>query len=496
MEPGAHQETGTGSRKTVARNALIMMMAQVIGLPFSLLVNVLMGRMLGPGDYGRYYVLMTYALLIFLFVDWGLGSVLPAQIANDRSRSGLYFGSALCWKALAGCVATVLMAGFFMVRGESRPVLLVLVFICLSQVFLLLTKTAADAVRGFEQTGMAALSQAGTQVLTALLVIPVLFMHGTLTDCAAAIAVAALLIMLVVWRVTQRMPVGKPIVQGDTVKAMLYAGTSFLIFNLVLYLQPAVDAYFLNAYASPDAVGWMAAARKLTNPLIFPVTAMTAALYPTLSRLSRQQPLEYRNTIRSALRASIAITMPLSVGCAAFSELGMLLYSRESFAQVEQNLRIQAVQVFLLYFSMILGVGLNAAGQQRKWAAVQLLCVVVSLSGDPWLIPWFQAHMGNGGLGVNVTSVCSEVLMVGAAIWLLPQGIVDRSVLITLAKALLAGLVMFAVATELHSAGLLVAIPVATATYGLALLGLRGFDARELRAMFTRRQQSGSTSPA
>ena len=39
-----------------------------------------------------------------------------------------------------------------------------------------------------------------------------------------------------------------------------------------------------------------------------------------------------------------------------------------------------------------------AAGRERPWAISQFLCVVVSAALDPILVPWFQAHRGNGGL--------------------------------------------------------------------------------------------------
>ena len=45
----------------------------------------------------------------------------------------------------------------------------------------------------------------------------------------------------------------------------------------------------------------------------------------------------------------------------------------------------------------------------------------MSLVLNPLLVPWFQQRAGNGGLGVSVATVVSEVLMVAGGFWLAPE---------------------------------------------------------------------------
>ncbi|MEO6598800.1 MAG: polysaccharide biosynthesis C-terminal domain-containing protein [Polyangiaceae bacterium] len=75
---------------------------------------------------------------------------------------------------------------------------------------------------------------------------------------------------------------------------------------------------------------------------------------------------------------------------------------------------------------MPLGLCIMAAGKQRAWSIVQSLCVVASLVLDPLLIPWFQRRTGNGGLGLSVAGVASEVLVIGCGLALAPRGTFDR----------------------------------------------------------------------
>ncbi|HEX6273615.1 MAG TPA: polysaccharide biosynthesis C-terminal domain-containing protein, partial [Polyangiaceae bacterium] len=138
----------------------------------------------------------------------------------------------------------------------------------------------------------------------------------------------------------------------------------------------------------------------------------------------------------------------------------------------------------LLYITMPLGSAILAAGRQRAWALVQLLCVVTSSVLDPILIPWFQRNYGNGGLGVNVAGVVSEIWMLTAAFFLVPKGALNRQVAINLLRALAAGVVMLGVGLALAHAGLnpWLAAPVSFTGYAVALWAFGGVNPEHVEA--------------
>jgi O-antigen/teichoic acid export membrane protein len=259
-------------------------------------------------------------------------------------------------------------------------------------------------------------------------------------------------------------------------KTLLAHGYPFLFFGLAMALQPNIDAIFLSNISPGETVGWYAAARKLVGVLVFPASALTTALYPTLCRLHVEDQQAFRRLASSSLRMTTILVIPVAVGCALYPEIGISLFSRKAFGPAGDDLRILSFFVFLVYFSMALGICLLAAGRQRAWATVQAVCVVVSVVLDPPLIRWFQAHMHNGGLGICVTVVASEVLMVGAGIVLAPRGIFDRSLIRQLAVTFLAGALMALVARLLSGFSPFAAAPVAVTAYAIGLVALRGID--------------------
>ncbi len=492
MSEAAAQELDLGSRRLVARNTLIMMTAQALGVPLAIIVNAVMARTLGPQEYGTFYVLTTFASLAFLFVDWGQNAILPARIATDRAHAGRYLGSALAWKAAASIVASGVLVFAFQLREQSLP-LIALGLICLGQALTLIARTCADVVRGFERTDVAAYTQIGGQFLTALFAIPALYLVGTLNAYLIAAAVAGGIVLMAVWRGLRTVGVRSLSADRQVTKALLKDGNTFLALNLILLLQPAIDAHYLSQLASKEAIGWHAAALKLIGPLILPAGALIGALYPTLCRLWSQNAQEYHNTARAALRASFVMTIPVALGCGLFPDLGIRIFGEDTFGPAQNNLRILASYVFLLYVTMTVGTCLNAAGRQRQWTIVQFACIVIVVIADPILITWFQQHHANGSLGVSITTAGTEFLMLIAGVWLMPKGVIDRSVLRSALLTLAAGAAMAAVAWLLRDFDSLLAAPIAVCAYAASLYAVGGID-REQIAML-RRYRSGTAKP-
>jgi O-antigen/teichoic acid export membrane protein len=224
--------------------------------------------------------------------------------------------------------------------------------------------------------------------------------------------------------------------------------------------------------------------------LIYPANALIVALYPTLYRLHAEDRAAYNRLTRNALSNTTLLVVPIALGCFLFPELGVRLFNRDSFGPAEDNLRILSLLILLCYFSMPISSSLVAAGRQRPWAAVQLLCVAVSLVADPLLVPWFQARRGNGGLGVCVSAVLSEVIMVSVGVAMLPSGILDRALGRRLLLAAGAGGAMWLVARLLAGITPWLTAPLSVLGYALCLFASGAIGPSQMRAAraFVRRR--------
>ncbi len=466
----------------VFRNATLLVGAQALATPISILINAVAARSLGAARYGLYYQALTFSSFIFLFVEWGQASVLPARVATDRAAAGELLGSGIVFRLSAALTAGLVFPLLCALVGYDREFIEVLALTMLCASFATVSAACQDAIRGFERTDFAAASYVGWQLLSAAVVVPTLLygggLHGLLiaqTACAAAGAAFVL-------KMLPRLQVPRLSAHLTTVLGLVNNGRAFVLFGVVLLLQPMVDAAMLSKFATPDAMGWYAVARKLVGVLTFPASALVVALYPTLCRLRMQDAAAYSGTAANALYVVAVAVIPIALGCALFPALGVAIFGLRSYAPAQDDLRVLALYVLLVYFSMPIGSCLVSSGRQAAWTAVQFACVVVSALLDPPLITWFQLHYANGGLGVCVSTVASEILMVAAGAWLLPAGILARVPRGKLGSALLSGAAMTLVAAALPAIDQVPRAVLATLAYCFCLQLTGGVNFLEIRA--------------
>jgi O-antigen/teichoic acid export membrane protein len=468
------------AQRLVVRNTLVSFAGQVVGTPLAIAVSAITARYLGAGDFGELYVAWMIVAFGAIFVDWGHGGVLPAEIARDRTRAGALLGSSLAWRVVATAVVYACMALGCMALGYDADFQVVLGLVVVQCFLQTMTNGCQDAIRGFERTDIGALGQVGTQLLMLFIVGPTLFFGGRVHGVLIAQAVVSAIVMISVVRALSHVGIPRLTLSRDTLRSLLKAGTPFLFFSFAMAAQPNVDAVMLKQLAPAEVVGWHAVARRLVGPLILPGSLVIGALYPTLCRLYGQDRSGYVETARNAIQATAILSMPVALSCALYPEVGIAIFSNESFGGARQNLIVLSLFLLLVYFSMPLGVALLAAGRQRVWATVQLACVGVSAALDPLLIPWFQKHWQNGGLGVCVAGVVSECLMVAAGLVLMGRAVLNGALGVTLVRTVVAGAAMASTAFALRHINPFVAAPLALASYAGALLLVGGLNRSQL----------------
>jgi len=466
----------------VIRNALFLIAAQILVTPISVLVNAVAARYLGPVDFGRLYLATTFVTFAFLFVEWGQQGTLIGKVAIHRERAGVLLGSALAWRAGAALAVWLLVPLACWLMNYERDFIAVLVLVLMSFTILTVATACQDVLRGFERTDFAAATYVAWQLFTASVTIPTLLLGGGIRlMLGGQIACAAISTLVVIWWLP-RMHVGKVTLRTDVVTELFQGGKAFLVFAVIMQLQPLIDAAMLAKFAAADAVGWHAAARKLVGLLIYPSSAIAAAMYPTLCRLHAQDADEFKRTAASALHLLSIVVVPVALGCALFSELGIALFSERSYGPAEDNLRVLSIYILLVYFSIPIGTCLTASGQQRRWAVEQSMCVIISAVADPPLIRWFQSHFGNGGLGVCVSTTLSEVLMIGTGLYFLPAGVLDKAWLRKLAAIGLGGFCMCLVALSMHTMHPIIRATASVLAYTACLYALRVINIDQLRS--------------
>jgi O-antigen/teichoic acid export membrane protein len=460
----------------VARNMLSLVFSQFVTTPVSIVVNAVLARSLGAVDFGIIYFANTALLVAFLFVEWGSQFLLPSEVARNPSKARELFGAAAMQRLAFAAMVLLLIPGASAALGYNAQVEMVLM-LCAGRMAVGSIGTLCSAIfRGFEKIGWHARMAVFGNLLEAALLLPTLLLGGRLQAALIAQLVACSITTAVQIALLLRLGMGRPQFEPRAILGLLRGGLSFLVLDIVVRLQPYIDATFLSKLARPEAMGWYSAASRIVGVLLFPVTTLAFAIYPTISRLWAEDRAVYAGLVRLALRAVATIGIFAATGTVLFAGIAVdVLFGAERFGPAAGTLRILAVYILLVYTSIVLGISIAAAKRQFRYTFVQSFCLVVSLVLDPILIPYFERAFGNGGLGVGTSVLIAEVAMVAGGLIMLPSGVVDRSLVATVVRSLAAALGMGAVGYALRALPFL-AVPLSVGAYGALLWLLGGLD--------------------
>jgi O-antigen/teichoic acid export membrane protein len=470
--------------RLVVKNTLYLTIAQALTIPLSVITNAAMGRYLGAEDFGYIYLAATLVGFGFVVVDWGHSGALPSLIATDRSRSGAMLGTSLAWRNASCLIVYGALAVIAHLLGYDAGLQLALALTTVSWLLNSMVAACKDTIRGFERTDIPSYVHVAQQLLGAILCVVVLALGGGMVGALLAGCVSALAMFWPIARTLKPIGVTKLSIERSALRSLFGEGTPFVFFGVAMVLVPNIDAVYLSKLAPPEVMGWYAASRRLIGMLLLPSTALIGALYPTLCRLWATDKAAFNATTSGSLRATSLLVVPAAVGCGLYPDVGIAIFSREAFGPAEDNLRILAVFLLLVYFSMPIGTALLAAGQRRAWSAVQAVCVLTSLVLDPILVPWFQRRIGNGGAGLCVTGVVAELIVVGAGLALMPKGVFDRRLGRLVLLSTLSGVVMAGVALLTRPLiGPFASAPVAVLAYGASLWLTKALEQEQIDAL-------------
>src|SRR4051812_21236843 len=158
----------------VFRNTSLLVIAQAIVLPISVLINAIAGRALGSANFGLLYQALTFSSFVFLFVEWGQSNVLTGRVARQRAAAGVLLGSGISFRLGAAAAALILLPAVCLLAGYDPQFLIVLELAMLLATFTTVSAACQDVFRGFERTDFAAATYVGWQLLSAAVVIPTL----------------------------------------------------------------------------------------------------------------------------------------------------------------------------------------------------------------------------------------------------------------------------------------------------------------------------------
>ncbi len=269
----------------LSRNTFTLLVSNGGSAVLSFLLSVLIGRTLGEGGLGVYTTALAWIFPLTLIAEWGLGTLITRDVAQDTSQSHAYLQQTTLFRLGIGSIlllVTLLLAPLasddpLVVQGIliSAPLILILPYYgSFTAIF-----RAHQIMRpiAFLNIGML-ISQV---TLTAL----VFLNGGDVIDALLVNTITSTGQLIVAWGIYR-----KAFYQSDSkhtldIKRLFRRAFPFAIAAILAALQARISIILLEQYTNTSQVGYFSAASRFIEAGKMLPNALFGALFPALSAL-------------------------------------------------------------------------------------------------------------------------------------------------------------------------------------------------------------------
>jgi O-antigen/teichoic acid export membrane protein len=422
----------------LSRNAFYLVVGQAGTTALSVFLSAALGRSLGTVEFGLLYLVTTMTMFAYGVVEWGQNLYVTREVARAPARAGELLGSAVAFRVISAVAVAgpaVLLAWSL---GYPKSTVALAAILLLTYLPVSIVQAHGVVFRGCERMELDALTTVAAKILSLGATLAALALGGRVLAVVLAQGIAAAIAAAAALAVFGAVGLPRVRISPRVLRELLVGGAPIVALNVAIVAQPYLDAIVLSKLAPAHVMGWHAAAKTFMAALVTPAAILASAAYPRLSRAS-SDPEAFRRELGTALRPLLWIAAGVTTATYVMADVAVgAVYGHAGYGPAVAALELFAPALLLFFIDILFGHACVAAGKAKSFAVAKAISVVVSTALDVVLVPLFQARTGNGVLGVVAAFAGSEVVMITAALVLLPRRALHRGLIADVARAVVA----------------------------------------------------------
>jgi O-antigen/teichoic acid export membrane protein len=475
----------TQSPHSVSRNATVLLGSQVVTWVSSFILMVFLPRYLGSEEYGRLYLAMSLALMTQVFIDFGGAFYIAKEIAKAPETAPSLIADSIGLRVILSLLSLLVLLGFAVLGGYPPRVQLLIGILSVAKLWEGSLAVYISSFQGFERMEFRSASSITERVLLTATAVPALLLGADAVLVAGLMALSTLASFVVASRFLRKLVHSLPPIRWRSSWRLAKAGLPYLLMAIFAVIYYRINAVMLSQMASESVVGWFGAAFRFFDILMFLPSILSVAVFPVLARKASEKS-NIAFTAEKSLQMILLAGVPMSIGTFAFaSDIIGTLFGLQAYAPSVPILKVLALGLLLVYVDFVLVTALVALDRQRQWSIVALIAIPFSVVLNYALIPWSQKYYGNGGVGSALATNITELLIMGAALSLMPKGVLGARSIVASLRSCTAGACMLLVIwalTGTHLFWLLKGL-IAFMAYCLVMVILGGIEETERRLL-------------
>jgi O-antigen/teichoic acid export membrane protein len=370
--------------------AISLVAAQAVVLLLGYITHPIIGRVLGPGSYGIFNVVLSIQSIFGILLTLGIPVATARFVAQDEAHAQSILRQGLRWQSVLGvAIAGVVMAGSPLIArllndSSLMPYIAFSGLIILSQALYPMYVQYLSGMHRFNKQAALTCLYAVAKLLGALGLMYFVQVYGALGGFAVGGIVAA----AAGWWWTRRL--GGASAKKLPLKSFFtFAGTYVLIL-VGLQILISLDLLMVKAILKDNATaGYYSSSVTLARISYMLLQGLGFVLLPSVARLVQpgRSSREAATFISEAIRYLIALVVPAVALAAATSKTLIILFFSREYIPAAPSLTILMIGLGALAFYLLLSNIVAGAGKPQVSMYITGGLIVLSAALGWFLIP-------------------------------------------------------------------------------------------------------------
>ncbi len=386
-------------KRKFATNLILLLSLNLLVKPFWIFgIDRTVQNLVGAGEYGLFYSLFNFSLLLNIVLDFGLTSFNNREISRHSQLISKYFSNIVVIKVLLAVAYAVLCLGAAIVMGYNGRQFYLLSLLILNQFissFILYLRSNLSGLQLFKTDSAISVLDRFLMILicSVLLWGNISGLHFTIEWFIYAQTASYLITMIVTFLlVLPKTTFFKFRFDKVFLISILKHSYPYALLTLLMTLYTRVDSVMLERLLPMGNVesGIYAQAFRIVDAVNMIPFLFAGLLLPMFSKMIKnQEPTQ--SLIGFSFSLLFIPAFAFTVSCIVYrSELMQLLYHQHT-AESSSLLGILMISFLFIAINYIFGTLLTANGSIKQLNYIALLGVVVSLVLNISLIPIYKS---------------------------------------------------------------------------------------------------------
>ncbi|MBI3589563.1 MAG: flippase [Candidatus Liptonbacteria bacterium] len=437
------------TRQTVAKNTFWLTVSNLGGRLIKAGIIIYSARILGAAEWGLFSYVVSFAVLITIFTDLGIGPILTREASrtDDPVKKSQIISTAFFLKLAllaVGILVVIFVAPHFTTIKEARPLFPIVALII---VFDTLQNFGFSMTRALEKMELEATFYLLTNM--AIVVFGFLTLHFYPTvkffayAYAAGIGIGAFATLFYLRKYLGNL---FSYFQKKLIKPILGAAWPFAISGLLGVLMINTDILLIGYFLAAEKVGIYSAADRPIQLLYLLPAILATSVFPTFSRLANRDSEKMKRVLEKILSLASLISIPIALGGIVLGGDIIRIVFGSAYTQAVPSFRILVATLSINFTASILTNAIFAYNRQKDLIKFTALGGITNVILDLILIPRF------GIVGSAWATLLAQVIG-NFYIWNKMRQINSFSVLPKIKKVVLAAIIMALAVFGMHRLG-------------------------------------------